>query len=83
MKLTLVYICHFSERDKRDFNMLILSRRASEKLTIGKDVTITVCKVKGGEVKLGIDAPADVVVMRDDAVTQAPKTKNKPRVISP
>ena len=63
--------------------MLILSRRASEKLTIGKDVTITVCKVKGGEVKLSIDAPADVVVMRDDAVTQAPKIKNKTRATSP
>lgn len=44
---------------------------------------ITVCKVKDGEVKLGIDAPADVVIMRDDAVTQTPKTKNKPRVTSP
>ena len=55
--------------------MLILSRRASEKLTIGKDVTITVCKVKGGEVKLSIDAPANVVVMRDDAVTQAQDKK--------
>lgn len=63
--------------------MLILSRRVSEKLTIGNNVTITVCKVKEGEVKLGIDVPADVVVMRDDAVAQAPKTKNKPRVISP
>jgi carbon storage regulator len=60
---------------EKDFNMLILSRRASEKLTIGNDVTVTVCKVKDGEVKLGIDAPADVVVMRDDAVTQAPKIK--------
>ena len=68
---------------EKDFNMLILSRRASEKLTIGNNVTITVCKVKGDEVKLGIDAPADVVVMRDDAVAQAPKTKNKPRVTSP
>jgi len=68
---------------EKDFNMLILSRRASEKLTIGNDVMITVCKVKDGEVKLGIDAPADVVIMRDDAVTQTPKTKNKPKVTSP
>ncbi|AVJ56256.1 carbon storage regulator [Idiomarina sp. OT37-5b] len=60
--------------------MLILSRRLSEKVTIGHDITVTVCRVKDGQVKLGIDAPADVVVMRDDAVTQAPKTKNKPRV---
>jgi carbon storage regulator len=63
--------------------MLILSRRSSEKLTIGDDITITICRVKDGQVKLGIDAPADVVVMRDDAVTQAPKTKNKPRVDTP
>ncbi|MDV6328356.1 carbon storage regulator [Idiomarina sp. Sol25] len=60
--------------------MLILSRRSSEKLTIGHDITVTVCRIKDGQVKLGIDAPADVVVMRDDAATQAPKTKNKPRV---
>jgi len=63
--------------------MLILSRRASEKLTIGTDITITICKVKDGQVKLGIDAPADVVVMRDDAAIQAPKTKNKLRVDVP
>lgn len=63
--------------------MLILSRKASEKLTIGNDITITVCRVKDGQVKLGIDAPTGVVVMRDDAVAQAPKTKNKPRVDTP
>lgn len=63
--------------------MLILGRRTHEKLTIGNNVTITVCKINDGAVKLGIDAPADVVIMRDDAVTQTPKTKNKPRAISP
>ena len=63
--------------------MLILSRRASETITIGSDITVTVCRVKDGQVKLGIDAPSDIVFMRDDAVTQAPKTKNKPRVDAP
>ena len=63
--------------------MLILSRRTSETLTIGSDITITVCRVKDGQVRLGIDAPTDVVIMRDDAVIQASKTKNKPRVTSP
>jgi len=63
--------------------MLILSRRTSEKVTIGNDVTVTVCRVKDGQVKLGIDAPADIVIMRDDAVTQTAKTKNKPRVDTP
>jgi len=63
--------------------MLILSRRASEKLTIGDDITVAICRLKDGQVKLGIDAPADVVILRDDAVTKTPKTKNKPRVDTP
>ncbi|MEC8925768.1 MAG: carbon storage regulator [Pseudomonadota bacterium] len=63
--------------------MLILSRRASEKLRIGNDIVITVCKVKDDQVKLGIDAPADIVVMRDNAVKQTPKTKNKLRSDTP
>lgn len=63
--------------------MLILSRRESEKLRIGHDVVITICKVKDDQVKLGIDAPADVVVLRDNAVKQTPNTKNKLRVDTP
>jgi len=63
--------------------MLILSRRASESLTIGSDIKITVRRIKDGQVKLGIDAPADIPILRDDVVTNVPKTKNKPRVQSP
>jgi len=63
--------------------MLIFSRRASEKVTIGSDITVTVCRVKDGQVKLGIDAPKDVVVMRDDVLAPTPKTKNKLRVDTP
>lgn len=63
--------------------MLNLSRRTSEKLTIGNDITITVCRVKDNQVKLGIDAPADIVVMRDNAVKKTPKTKDKLRVDTP
>ncbi|RUO40300.1 carbon storage regulator CsrA [Idiomarina aquatica] len=63
--------------------MLILSRRASESLTIGSDIKITVRRIKDGQVKLGIDAPADIPILRDDVVKNVPKTKNKPRVQSP
>lgn len=63
--------------------MLILGRKTSEKLTIGNDITVTMCRVRNGQVKLGIDAPTNVVVMRDDAAAQAPKTKNKLRVDTP
>ena len=66
-----------------EFNMLILSRRASEKLRIGDDIAITICRVKDGQIRLGIEAPTNVVVLRDNAVKQIPKSKNKLRVDVP
>lgn len=46
--------------------MLVLSRRLLEAITIGGDVTITVVEIRGDQVKLGIDAPADVTVDREE-----------------
>jgi len=46
--------------------MLILTRRISESVIIGDDVKITVLGVKGNQVRLGIDAPRDVSVHREE-----------------
>lgn len=46
--------------------MLILTRRISESIIIGDDVKITVLGVKGNQVRLGIDAPKDVSVHREE-----------------
>ena len=46
--------------------MLILTRRVSEKLIIGENVTVTVLGVKGRQVRIGIDAPRDVSVNREE-----------------
>jgi carbon storage regulator len=46
--------------------MLILTRRAGETVMIGNDVTITVLGVKGNQVRLGINAPKDVAVHREE-----------------
>ncbi len=46
--------------------MLVLSRRESERIKLGDDVTITVLKVSGDRVRLGIDAPADLIVLRNE-----------------
>ena len=46
--------------------MLILTRRAGESLMIGEDVSITVLGVKGNQVRIGIDAPKDVAVHREE-----------------
>lgn len=46
--------------------MLILTRRLNETVMIGDEVTVTVLGVKGGQVRLGINAPKDVAVHREE-----------------
>ena len=46
--------------------MLILTRRVGEKLVIGENVTVTVLGVKGNQIRIGIDAPAEVQVHREE-----------------
>ena len=46
--------------------MLILTRRVNEAVMIGDGITITVLGVKGGQVRLGINAPRDVAVHREE-----------------
>jgi carbon storage regulator len=44
--------------------MLVLSRKPGEQVYIGNHITITVVEIKGNRVRLGIDAPSDVSVLR-------------------
>ncbi len=46
--------------------MLILTRRVGESLMVGDEVTITVLGVKGNQVRIGIDAPKEVAVHREE-----------------
>jgi len=46
--------------------MLILTRRVGESLVIGDDITITVLGVKGNQARLGVNAPRDVAVHREE-----------------
>jgi len=46
--------------------MLVLSRRETERIRLGDSIVVTVVRVTGDKVRLGIDAPADVVVLRDE-----------------
>jgi carbon storage regulator len=48
--------------------MLVLSRKPCEKVAIGGGITITVVAVIGGRVKIGIEAPADVAILRGELV---------------
>ena len=46
--------------------MLILTRRVGEKLVIGENVVVTVLGVKGNQIRIGIDAPVEVQVHREE-----------------
>jgi len=48
--------------------MLILSRRIGETLRVGDQVAVTVLGVKGQQVRLAIEAPKDVIVLREELV---------------
>ncbi|MGC4002017.1 MAG: carbon storage regulator [Pirellulales bacterium] len=46
--------------------MLVLSRKECEKIRLGDNITITVVRVAGDKVRLGIEAPSDVLVLRKE-----------------
>ena len=46
--------------------MLILTRRIGESVVIGGDVTVTLLGVKGNQARLGVDAPKDITVHREE-----------------
>ena len=46
--------------------MLVLSRREHERIRLGDSIVVTVVRVAGDKVRLGIEAPPDLVVLRDE-----------------
>ena len=56
--------------------MLILSRKVDEKIKIGDNITITLIEVRGDQVKIGVEAPNNVKVFRQE-VFNAIQTENR------
>ena len=61
--------------------MLILSRKTDQQIKIGDDITITIIKIHDGQVKIGVEAPRNIKVFRQE-VFNAIQTENKEAVVN-
>ena len=50
--------------------MLVLSRKESQRIKLGDSIVVTVVRVAGDKVRLGIEAPADMLVLREELETR-------------
>ena len=50
--------------------MLVLTRRPGESIVVGDNIVVTVIEIKGGQVRIGIDAPREVDVYREEIYEQ-------------
>jgi carbon storage regulator len=63
---------------RRQWIMLILTRRPNQTLTIGADITITVVEIRGSQVRIGVSAPSDVTVLRGEILEKARAANRTP-----
>jgi len=60
--------------------MLVLSRKLNEKIIINGDITVTVVKIDRNQVRIGIEAPGDVPVYREELISGTVRTQDEPRI---
>ncbi|PQO43067.1 carbon storage regulator [Blastopirellula marina] len=53
--------------------MLVLTRKPGETIRIGDDIVITISQLKGGRVRVGIDAPAEMGIRRGELAVNGPQ----------
>lgn len=58
--------CFYLDKLYKESTMLILTRRAGETIKIGDEISVTVLSVKGNQMRIGVDAPTDISVHREE-----------------
>jgi carbon storage regulator len=69
-----------ASRTGRQWTMLILTRRRTETVVIGDNITITVLDVKGGRVRIGVNAPREIIVNREEILEKTRRGHRMPHV---
>jgi carbon storage regulator len=68
-----------SSGTNRELIMLVLSRKLGEKIVIGDNIVVTVVKVDRNQVRIGIEAPGDIPVYREEIAPTTARTGNASR----
>jgi carbon storage regulator len=64
--------------------MLVLSRKESQRIRLGDSIVITIVKISGDKVRVGIEAPHNVLVLRDELEARdAPPAAGEPAAAAP
>jgi carbon storage regulator len=58
--------------------MLVLSRKRSERIWVGDDIRITIVKLDRNQVRIGIEAPGDVAIVREEVLMGTPDPSRRP-----
>lgn len=63
--------------------MLVLSRKVNERIQIGEEITITIVRVSSGSVRIGIEAPHHLSILRDELATASEADEESHGLIRP